>query len=114
MRVTRKELTWWSFLMSSAHGAGLMVAPVLLGTGAVESAQAHSGHVHDHPAATMDVGDAALAITVHVGAMLAVMAVVALLVYEKLGLTFLRRAWVNSDQFWAGAFIVAGVVTLLA
>ena len=34
MRVTRKELTWWSFLMSSAHGAGLMVAPVLLGTGA--------------------------------------------------------------------------------
>jgi hypothetical protein len=114
MRVTRKELTWWSFLMSSAHGAGLMVAPVLLGTGAVESAHAHSGHVHDHPAATMDVADAALAITVHVGAMLAVMAVVALLVYEKLGLTFLRRAWVNSDQFWAGAFIVAGVVTLLA
>src|SRR5688572_15382193 len=38
MRVTRKELTCWSFLMSSAHGAGLMVAPVLLGSGAVESA----------------------------------------------------------------------------
>jgi hypothetical protein len=114
MRVTRKELTWWSFLMSSAHGAGLMVAPVLLGAGAVESAQAHSGHVHDHPAATMGVTDAALAITVHVGAMLAVMAVVALVVYQKLGLAFVRRAWLNSDQFWAGAFIVAGVVTLLA
>src|SRR3954463_5873419 len=31
MRVNRRELTLWSFLMSSAHGAGLMVAPVLLG-----------------------------------------------------------------------------------
>jgi len=41
------------------------------------------------------------------------MAVVALVVYEKLGLTFLRKAWVNSDQFWAGAFIVAGVLTLV-
>ena len=42
MRVTRGELTWWSFLMSSAHGAGLMVAPVLLGAGA-EEAHAHGG-----------------------------------------------------------------------
>jgi hypothetical protein len=114
MRVTRRELTWWSFLMSSAHGAGLMVAPVLLGAGAVEPAQAHAGHVHEHPAATLGVADAALAITVHVGTMLAVMAVVALVVYQKLGLTFLRKAWLNSDQFWAGAFVVAGVVTLAA
>jgi hypothetical protein len=114
MRVTRKELTWWSFLMSSAHGAGLMVAPVLLGAGAVEPAHAHAGELHDAAGGTLGVGDAALAITVHVGAMLVVMAVVALLVYQKLGLAFLRRAWVNSDQFWAGAFVVAGVVTLLA
>ena len=114
MRVTRRELTWWSFLMSSAHGAGLMVAPVLLGAGAVESAQAHDGVVHGHTTATMGVTDAALAITVHVGAMLAVMAVISLVVYEKVGLAFLRKAWVNSDQFWAAAFIVAGVVTLLA
>jgi len=112
MRVTRGELTWWSFLMSSAHGAGLMVAPVLLGSGGAEAAHAHAGHAHDHPVATMGLGEGMLAITVHVGAMLAVMAVVALLVYEKLGLTFLRRAWVNSDQFWASAFIVAGLVTL--
>jgi hypothetical protein len=107
MRVTRRELTWWSFLMSSAHGAGLMVAPVLLGSGAAESA-------HDHPAAVMGLAEAAIAITVHVGAMLAVMAVVALVVYEKLGLTFLRKAWINSDRFWATAFIVAGAVTLVS
>ena len=112
MRVSRGELTWWSFLMSSAHGAGLMVAPVLLGAGGAEAAHAHSGHSHDHPVATMGVGEGLLAITVHVGAMLTVMAVVALVVYEKFGLTFLRRAWVNSDQFWAAAFIIAGLATL--
>jgi hypothetical protein len=112
MRVTRGELTWWSFLMSSAHGAGLMVAPVLLGAGA-EEAQAHGGHVHDLPSGAMAVHEAALAITVHVGAMLVVMAAVALVVYEKAGLTFLRRAWINSDQFWATAFVIAGVVTFL-
>jgi hypothetical protein len=99
--------------MSSAHGAGLMVAPVLLGTGAAETAHAHAGHADDHPAATMALTDAATAITVHVAAMLAVMAVVALVVYDKLGLTFLRRAWINSDQFWAAAFVVAGAVTLV-
>jgi hypothetical protein len=114
MRVTRAELTWWSFLMSSAHGAGLMVAPVLLGAGAAGTAHAHVGHSHDDPEATLGVAEAALALTVHVGAMLAVMAVVALVVYQKLGLTFLRRAWLNSDQFWAAAFVVAGVVTLAA
>ena len=113
MRVTRKELTWWSFLMSSAHGAGLMVAPVLLGRGATETAHAHGGHASHSSSDVMGVADAAVAVSVHVGAMLAVMAVVALLVYEKLGLTFLRRAWVNSDQFWAGAFVVAGVLTLV-
>jgi hypothetical protein len=112
MRVSRGELTWWSFLMSSAHGAGLMVAPVLLGAGGTETAEAHAGHTHDYPVATMGVGEGLLAITVHVGAMLAVMGAVALLVYERFGLTFLRKAWINSDQFWASAFILAGLVTL--
>jgi len=99
--------------MSSAHGAGLMIAPVLLGTGAAEPAHAHAGHAHDAPAVTMGIADAALAITVHVGAMLAVMAIVALVVYEKVGLAVLRKAWINSDQFWAAAFVAAGMVTLV-
>ena len=111
MRVSRGELTWWSFLMSSAHGAGLMVTPILLGAGGADTADAHAGHIHDYPVATMGVGEGLLAITIHVGAMLAVMGTVALVVYEKVGLGFLRKAWINSDQFWASAFILAGVVT---
>jgi hypothetical protein len=109
MRVTPRELTWWSFLMSSAHGAGLMVTPIVMGTG-VPAASAHAGH--DHPLTTMSMGEGLIAITVHVGAMLLVMGVVAVLVYEKLGLSFLRRAWINSDQVWAAAFVVAGALTL--
>jgi len=31
MRVGFRDLTLWSFLMASAHGAGLMLAPILLG-----------------------------------------------------------------------------------
>ena len=111
MRVSPRELTWWSFLMSSAHGAGLMVAPVLMGTG-VATAGAHDGH--EHPVVTMSMGEGLLAVTVHVGAMLVVMGVVSLLVYEKVGLTVLRRAWINSDQMWAAAFVIAGVATLLS
>ena len=114
MRVNRRELTWWSFLMSSAHGAGLMVAPVLLGQGGAEQAHAHGAQAHDGPEATMNVAEAMVAVSVHVGAMLAVMAVVALVVFEKLGLRFLRKAWINSDQMWATAFLVAGVVTLIS
>jgi hypothetical protein len=109
MRVTPRELTWWSFLMSSAHGAGLMVTPVLLGAG-VPAASAHAGH--DHPLTTMSMGEGLIAITIHVAAMLLVMGLVAVLVYEKLGLSFLRRAWINSDHVWAAAFVAAGLVTL--
>jgi hypothetical protein len=111
MRVSPRELTWWSFLMSSAHGAGLMVAPVLMGVG-VPAAAAHDGH--EHPMTTMSMGEGLLAVTVHVGVMLVVMGAVALLVYDKLGLRVLRRAWINSDQMWAAAFVIAGVATLLS
>jgi hypothetical protein len=54
----------------------------------------------------------AAAVVVHTGAMLLVMGAVALLVYEKLGLSVLRRAWVNLDAIWAGAVVAAGVFTL--
>jgi hypothetical protein len=129
MRVGPWDLALWSFLMASAHGAGLMLFPILLGLGggaAVATpvaAHAHAdGQVHVHtleatPASLGGLSGAALAqdaaaVVVHTGATLLVMAAVALLVYEKLGLAVLRRAWVNLDAVWAGAVVVAGVFTL--
>ena len=106
MRVSDRELGVWSFLMSTAHGAGLMVAPVVLGIEA-------SNNSHDDMAMLTGPIDAtAIGVAVHVLAMVAVMAAIAFVVYERVGLQVLRRAWLNTDQVWAGAFILAGIVTL--
>jgi hypothetical protein len=109
MRVNRRELTLWSFLMSSAHGAGLMVAPVLLGGAAASASDGHDLAM----AGAAPVGVAAVGVALHVLAMVTVMAVVALVVYDRVGVTVLKRAWVNTDALWAGAFVLAGVVTLV-
>jgi hypothetical protein len=111
--VNWRELTLWSFLMSTAHGAGLMVAPVLIGAGAATDAAASSYHAI---AAVQENGlsipGSMLGITLHVGAMLAVMAVVALMVYDHVGVSVLKKAWINLDWVWAGAFVLAGVLTM--
>ena len=112
-RVNRRELTWWSFLMSSAHGAGLMVAPVLIGARAAGEAAASSDHaLAAAQSGGLGVPGSVLAVTLHVAAMLAVMAVVALVVYDRVGVAVLRKAWINLDAVWAGAFVLAGVLTL--
>jgi hypothetical protein len=106
MRLTRWELAWWSFLMSTVTGAGLMLTPVLLsqgpGTGRLEEALA--GPVELALAAAL----------VHGLAMLVTSAVVAVVVYEVVGLRVLRSAWVNLDRVWAGAFLLAGVFVWFA
>jgi hypothetical protein len=121
MRVGFRDLMAWSFIMASAHGAGLMLVPVLLklsGTMQEMEHQAHETHEHwghgihlflTNPAALADIA----AVAVHTVAMFAVMAAVAVVVYEKLGVMVIKRTWFNLDLVWAGALIVAGVVTLL-
>ncbi len=111
LQVNRRELGWWSFLMSTAHGAGLMVAPVLIGAGATAEASANDSveHVQGVLEAPLMGG---LALLLHVALMMLVMAVVAVVVYEKLGVAILRQAWLNTEWLWAGAFVLAGFVTL--
>jgi hypothetical protein len=112
MRVSDRELTLWSFLMSSAHGAGLMVAPVLIGLQGELAASHHGGDLA--MVGDLSLPASAAGIVLHVGAMLLVMGVVAIVVYERVGLGILRRAWINTDHVWAGAFVVAGLVTLVS
>ena len=103
MRVGMKDLFLWSFLMAAAHGAGLMVAPVLL----------EVGHATAGPSAGFMSGVGMLmAILLHTAAMLAVMLVTALVVFRKLGLAILRRRWVNFDLIWAVALLVVGSTAL--
>jgi hypothetical protein len=103
MRIGAPGLAWWSFVMASAHGAGLMLAPVLLGMPVADQYQ-------DLRALT---GTAFAAAGIHVAAMLAVMALVSVVVYEKVGLGFLRRSWFNLDLAWSGALLLSGAVTLV-
>lgn len=162
MRVSFRDLTLWSFLMATAHGAGLMLVPLLLSSptepspaggapgtsivaaasgpetnGATTTPECHvpsagsaKGQPTD-PTKAAPSSDTAMpachtatarlpgpvaqvaAVVLHTLAMLAVMAFVAVIVYEKIGLAILRRAWFNLDVLWAGALMAAGVLTLL-
>jgi hypothetical protein len=117
MRVGPADLALWSFLMASAHGAGLMLMPVLL------RLQPDAVDHLDHEGGTLALvlsataGRLALldlfAIAVHTTSMLLVMAAIALVVYQKVGLKILRSAWINLDRIWAGALVLTGVVTVL-
>ena len=115
MRVSDRELTLWSFLMSTAHGAGIMVAPVLIGLqGTIDRSGAKAHDQADLGLLNASLGVGAVGIALHVAAMLAVMGVVAMVVYERLGLKVLRTAWLNTDRLWAAAFVLAAFITLLS
>ncbi len=109
MQVGFRDLTVWSFLMASSHGAGLMVLPVLLGSSGVEAADHMAVHAHGSVVTPLA---ALLATGVHTAAYLAVTGLVAGVVYGKFGLALLRKAWFNLDVIWAAALLFAGVVTL--
>jgi hypothetical protein len=110
MQVGFRDLTVWSFLMASAHGAGLMAVPVLLGSNTVEAQGRMAGHNYISLTASPLVG--MLAIALHTVAYLAVTGLLAGLVYRKLGLALLRKAWLNFDLVWAAALVATGLVTI--
>jgi len=105
MRVGPKDLTWWSFLMASAHGAGLMVLPLVLGA----AAPAHCAST----GAGGGIWPAASATLLHSAGYLIVSAAIATVVFEKLGLGVLRTAWINLDLIWAVALVATSLATIL-
>ena len=121
MRVGFRDLTLWSFIMASAHGAGLMLLPILIGS--IDGhAQLTIGPAHlDHEgrfsrlqtAAFADPSAWLAAVGVHSAGHLLVVTVAALLVYEKLGLALLRRAWFNLDLLWVVALMLSGILLVL-
>ena len=124
MRVGFRGLTTWSFLMASAHGAGLMVLPLLVGEVAGTASTASRGHaahgLHRLPAVhaalvpASGLTDVTLWATVfHTAGYLLVTGVVAVVVYQKLGLRLLHRLWFNLDVLWGGALLTTGALTLL-
>jgi hypothetical protein len=108
MRVSMPGLTLWSFLMATSHGAGLMVVPVFVGMSMADQ----GGHTHHMAGTTAGAGAALLATGVHALGYLAMTAFIAVLVFEKLGVGILRRAWINLDVIWAAALMATGMLTL--
>lgn len=111
MQVGFRDLTVWSFLMASAHGAGLMLLPVLLGNSTVEAHGQIAGHAHISPATSPLAG--ILATAVHTTAYLAMTGLLAWVVYRKFGLALLRKTWFNFNLVWGATLIATGVFTLV-
>lgn len=116
MRVGSRDLTLWSFLMASAHGAGLMLLPFIMGGYHVAMPGGHEHHM-------MAMGDAGMSpelaahwwvpVGLHTLGYLLVTAALALIVYHKVGIAVLRRAWFNLELLWVIALITAGILILV-
>jgi hypothetical protein len=115
MCVGLRQLTAWSFVVSTAHGAGVMVLPFVLRAGAhggspAQPVDAHAMHL---AGIAPNGGELAgvLATMIHTAAYLGASGAIAWLVYEKLGLRLLRRAWFNMNVIWAVALIATAAMT---
>jgi hypothetical protein len=108
MQISAGRLAMWSFLVATAHGAGLMVLPVWLGMPAMSDAS-HGAHVHHSASLTSGIW----AVAVHGGSYLLATALIAWVVFSKLGVGLLRQAWINLDLIWAVALVASGAFTLL-
>ena len=115
MRVGFGDLTLWSFIMASAHGAGLMLVPFFLQSPGAQTAHHHETHqMHAWAFANFSAPSLLIAsVAVHTLGYLLITALVAILVYEKLGVAILRRAWFNIDLVWMLALMMTGALILL-
>lgn len=111
-RIRPTQLALWSFVMASAHGAGLMLLPIFIGL--CDSSSLAGGPDADALRALMrqSLGTALMVSLVHTLAMIGAGLGLAWLVYRYLGLRVLQRAWLNLDRIWAVGLMAAGVAAL--
>ena len=95
----------WSFVMASAHGAGLMLVPALVPL-------CLSGSAAGDITAARSLINSLAAVGVHAAAAVSVSGIIAILVYDWIGVGFLRRGWINLDWLWTGALGVTGIIVL--
>jgi hypothetical protein len=94
----------WSFIMALLHGAGLMLLPALL---PIEKA-----HAHGHGITSSSLGTAMAATATHTAAMLLATGSMAFVVYRWVGLSLLRRAWINFDLLWSAVLAIGGLMLI--
>jgi hypothetical protein len=106
MKTGMTGLGLWSFLMATAHGAGLMLVPVLIPLCLSTTPASELTAAGSLPIALAAIG-------IHMAAMLAMTLAVAVSVYEWLGLSFLRRGWINFDLIWIAALAITGIILIV-
>ena len=87
-----------------------MLVPVLL---PLRRGAPHAGHAGGRITASDSLDLMLAAVAVHTGAMLAVTGLVAVAIYEWVGLTVLRRGWINLDRLWEVALAATGLLLLV-
>jgi hypothetical protein len=118
MRVGFGDLTLWSFIMASAHGAGLMLIPLFLSSPAARGEHHIGSHPGNEQACAWEFANFSTpslltsSVVVHTLGYLLMTAFLAILVYEKLGVGMLRRAWFNVDLVWMLALMITGAFIL--
>jgi hypothetical protein len=116
LRASARELTVWSFIVATAHGAGLMAAPFALRAAQPDAAgrSAHGAHSMYVRASVASIDWPTLWSTaVHTLGYLIVTAALASVVYERASIHVVRRAWINFDLVWAAALLLTGVAIAL-
>jgi small neutral amino acid transporter SnatA (MarC family) len=116
-RLGPRHLTLWSFLTATAHGAGLMLAPIALGlcsgaSGIAPSSAIEGGHEAMSELIRSGIATSIAVSAVHTIAMVAAGATMAWIVYRWAGLKLLRNAWLNLESVWAASLVVTGLVSL--
>lgn len=116
MRVGFGDLTLWSFVMASAHGAGLMLVPFFLPSQATTEGHQHGAHeMHAWAFANFTAPSLLVAaVAIHTLGYLLATAAVAIVVYAKLGVAILRHAWFNLDFIWTLALMITGLFILFS
>ena len=109
VRVPPSQLTWWSFLTATAHGAGLMLVPITLSL----CAPGENQSAHGAPMALLssNIATAVAVALLHTMAMIVSGVTIAWLVYRYLGLRFLKQGWFNLDVVWAASLVLTGAVS---
>jgi hypothetical protein len=110
MRIGFWGLVFWGFLMSSAHGAGLMLLPF------VTPSRAASGSMPGMPAMAappyLGLGSSLAYVAVHTLGYVLTLSAIAYVVYAKIGVSFLRTGWLNVDAVWSVALVVTGIIAI--
>lgn len=110
-RVPPSRLALWSFLAALAHGAGLMLVPIYLGI--CRTIETDAGHAAASDLMVANAGTAVVVAVAHTLAMMLSGGILAVGVYQWLGLRFLSKSWFNLDLFWALSLILVGTISLL-